>query len=84
MWVQGTSDSMRMGKVQIGLEYIVDLDNVDQVVIAKEFIRDDLAYAVKYNEVDSHIEIVEDASLTEHDINRNVLEMIYEDEDEDD
>jgi hypothetical protein len=64
---------MRLGKVQIGLEYIVDLDNVCQVELAREFIHDDLAYAIKYDEVDSHIEIVEDASLTEADINQNVI-----------
>jgi len=75
---------MRMGKVQIGLEYIVDLDNPDQVIIAREFIYDDLVYGIKYDEIDSHIEIVEDASLSEHDINRNVLEMITEGDDEDD
>ena len=66
---------MRLGKVQIGLEYIVDLDNQEQVNLAREFIHDDLAYALKYDEVDSHIDIVEDASLTESDINQNVLEM---------
>jgi len=66
---------MRLGKVQIGLEYIVDLDNQEQVNLAREFIHDDLAYAIKYDEVDSHIDIVEDASLTESDINQNVLEM---------
>ena len=75
---------MRMGKVQIGLEYIVDLDNPDQVIIAREFIYDDLVYGIKYDEIDSHIEIIEDASLSEHDINRNVLEMITEGDDEDD
>jgi len=74
---------MRLGKVQIGLEYIVDLDNQEQVNLAREFIHDDLAYAIKYDEVDSHIDIVEDASLTERDINRNVLETIAEDEEED-
>jgi len=73
---------MRLGKVQIGLEYIVDLDNQEQVNLAREFIYDDLAYAIKYDEVDSHIEIVEDASLTERDINRNVLETIAEDEED--
>lgn len=75
---------MRLGKVQIGLEYIVDLDNVCQVELAREFIHDVLAYAIKYDEVDSHIEIVEDASLTEADINWNVLETIAEDEVSDD
>jgi hypothetical protein len=71
---------MRLGKVQIGLEYIVDLDNVCQVELAREFIHDDLAYAIKYDEIDSHIEIIEDASLTEADINQNVISPDTDDE----
>ena len=73
---------MRLGKVQIGLEYIVDLDNVCQVELAREFIHDDLAYAIKYDEIDSHIDIVEDASLTEADINQNVISPDTDDEED--
>jgi len=65
---------MRIGKVQIGLEYIVDLDDPEQVETAREFICADLESAIKYNEIDSNIEIVEDTTLTVSDINQNVLE----------
>jgi len=39
---------MRLGKVQVTFEYVVDLDNQEMVDYAKESIREDIDSAVKY------------------------------------
>ena len=59
---------MRLGKVCIKIEYVVDLDNEDMVEEAKACLFEDVMNAVKYDEIDSNINVVEDQSLTENDI----------------
>lgn len=61
-------NQMRMGKVRIHNEYIVNLDNEAMVDHAKDALIEDIFNAVKFDEVQDGIEIVEDATLTEEDI----------------
>ena len=42
---------MRLGKVIIAHEYVVDLDNKDMVDRAKESLREDIESMIKYDEV---------------------------------
>ena len=72
---------MRLGRVFLNIEYIVDLDNEEMVQAAKEFIRDDVADMVKYNEYNGYIEREEkplDASF----ITQALAEMFAEDDEE--
>lgn len=66
---------MRMGKVEFSIAYAVDLDNPDQVDLAKDFVCEDVGAAVKYNETEGYLDIIEDPSLTEGDIHQSILEM---------
>jgi len=66
---------MRMGYVRLVIDYAVDLDNPEQVEIAKDFVCEDVDSAVKFNEIEGYIEIVEDSSLTEDDIHEGILEL---------
>lgn len=59
---------MRLGKVIFYNYYVVDLDNEDMVEDAKVLLCEDIYDGVKYDELGSYIEIVEDASLSEQDI----------------
>lgn len=59
---------MRLGKVYISSEYVVDLDNESMVNDAKICISEDIVNAVKYNELESYIKVKEDAGLFEADI----------------
>jgi len=59
---------MRMGRVRILDEYIVDLDNEAMVGRAKEALIEDIFTAVKFNEVLGALDIVEEETLTEADI----------------
>jgi hypothetical protein len=60
---------MKLGKVKIELEYIVDLDNQDMVDQAKNALYEDLMNAAKYEELFDMIEITdEDKTLKETDI----------------
>ncbi|MFA5445905.1 MAG: hypothetical protein WC262_13125 [Bacteroidales bacterium] len=72
---------MRVGRVFLNIEYIVDLDNEEMVQAAKEFIQDDVADMVKYNEYNGYIEREElflDASF----ITQALAEMFAEDDEE--
>lgn len=72
---------MRVGRVFLNIEYIVDLDNEEMVQAAKEFIRDDVADMVNYNEYNGYIEREEkplDASF----ITQALAEMFAEDDEE--
>lgn len=72
---------MRLGKVKIEIEYVVDLDNDDMVSEAKNAIYEDLMNAVKYNELFNHIEVTdEDKTLKKEDI----AGFLKEEEDEED
>lgn len=71
-----------MGKVQLVIWYAVDLDKPEQVELAKDFVLEDIDAAVKYNETESYLEVVEDASLTEDDIHSGIIDLTggYEDD----
>lgn len=73
--------NMRLGKVKIEIEYVVDLDNDEMVSEAKNAIYEDLMSAVKYDELFNHIEVTdEDKTLKEEDI----AEFLKEEEDTED
>jgi hypothetical protein len=59
---------MRLGRVHIGAGYIVDLDNPDMVDEAKECLYEDIMNAVKYDELDSYVDVMEDPTVNEGDI----------------
>lgn len=59
---------MRLGKVMFYNYYVVDLDNEDMVEDAKVILCEDIYDGVKFDELGSYIETVEDTSLSEKDI----------------
>lgn len=59
---------MRMGKVRILDEYVVDLDNEEMVEHAKDALIEDVFNTIKFDSVQDGIEIIEDATLIEADI----------------
>lgn len=59
---------MKLGKVQLSLSYVVDLDNQEMVDYAKQCLHDDLQNMVKYDEISSWIAECEDERLRESDI----------------
>jgi hypothetical protein len=73
---------MRMGKVRFIIEYAVDLDNPEQVEIAKEFVTEDVYSATKFYDTEGYIDEVEDSSLTIADIHEGIIELTSEDDDE--
>jgi len=73
---------MRMGKVRFVIEYAVDLDNPEQVEIAKEFVTEDVYSATKFYDTEGYIDVIEDSSLTIDDIHEGIIELTS-DEDED-
>ena len=62
------SEKKRLGRVQVSLSYVVDLDNQDMIDEAKECLWEDLMNIFKYNEIHDHIDVVEDKKATEGDI----------------
>ena len=71
---------MKMGKVRFIIEYAVDLDKPEQIEVAKDFICEDVDSAVKFNETEGYIEVVEDSSLTYDDIHSGIIELTGEGE----
>jgi hypothetical protein len=68
---------MRLGRVRMVVySYVVDLDEEDQVELAKEFIVDDLRNAIRYEEIENLLEEVEDPDLTKADICPAILEIL--------
>ena len=66
---------MKLGKVKIEMEYVVDLDNEDMIEEAKNALYEDLMNAYKYDEIYNHIEVTEqDKTLKESDISEFLLE----------
>ena len=67
---------MRLGKVSITHEYVVDLDNKDMVDHAKESLKEDIDSMVKYNEVDHAISIIKNSKgLSQNDIPEFLLDQ---------
>lgn len=58
--IKPKSKKPRLGRVQVSMSYVVDLDNQDMVDEAKECLVEDLMNMYKYNEEYSNIEVVED------------------------
>ncbi|HBE44441.1 MAG TPA: hypothetical protein DDW17_03045 [Deltaproteobacteria bacterium] len=74
---------MRIGRVFIKLEYIVDLDNTAMVERAKDMLYDDIiniAAGKATDDIDALIQEKADASLSEDDISPLVLEEEWEEE----
>lgn len=66
---------MKLGKVKIELEYVVDLDNEDMVNDAKNYMYEDIMNIVKYEELFDIIEVTdEDKTLKEEDIPEFLIE----------
>jgi len=59
---------MRLGRVQIVIDCVVDLADEDMKWSGESAIIDDVYNMVKYGEVKSHIQEVEDKNLTEADL----------------
>lgn len=71
---------MRLGKVKIDGEFIVDLDNQQMVLAAKNLLYEELLYAEKYDQLFDMIKATdEDKTLKEKDISEILIEKIYED-----
>lgn len=75
---------MKMGLVRFVIEYAVDLDKPEHIEVAKDFVCEDVDSAVKFNETEGYIEVVEDLSLTYNDIHSGILELTGEVEEEED
>jgi len=65
---------MRLGKVILDLNYVVDLDNSFMVEEAIDCIYEDIMNAVKYNELGEWITTIEDPNATEADIPEFLLD----------
>jgi len=74
---------MRIGRVFMKLEYIVDLDNTGMVERARDMLYDDIikiAAGKATDDIDALIQEEPDPSLTEDDISPLVLEEEWEEE----
>ena len=65
---------MRLGRVVVDIGYIVDMDDSDMIEEAKSALYDDVHNAIKYNELDCWISIIEDNEANESDIPDFLLE----------
>jgi hypothetical protein len=76
---------MRIGRVFLKLEYVVDLDNMAMVEQARDILYDDIikvAVGKAVDDIDALIREEEDESLSEDDISPLLLEEEWEEEDE--
>lgn len=76
---------MRIGRVFLKLEYVVDLDNRAVVEQARDILYDDIikvATGKAVDDIDALIKEEEDKSLSEDDISPLLLEEEWEEEDE--
>ena len=49
---------MRLGRVQISMSYVVNLNDADMVQEAKDCLYEDLMNAYKYDEIGANIEVI--------------------------
>jgi len=56
---------MKLGRVTLDINYIVDMDNEDMVKHAIESLYEDLMQGVKYGNITDWIDVVEDKNATE-------------------
>jgi hypothetical protein len=59
---------MKLGRVILKSSYVVDLNNREMVDAAKIALYEDVMNAVKYNELHTWIDIIEDPDANEEDI----------------
>lgn len=59
---------MRLGRVSLRMEYVIDLDNENMVYEARDCIVSDVDEMVKFDEYDHYIKYEEDGNLSERDI----------------
>jgi hypothetical protein len=59
---------MKLGRVILKSPYVVDLNNREMVDAAKIALYEDVMNAVKYNELHTWIDIIEDPDANEEDI----------------
>ncbi|NBW20331.1 MAG: hypothetical protein EBR82_71425 [Caulobacteraceae bacterium] len=55
---------MKMGRVCLDLNYIVDMDNDEMVKHAVESLYEDLMQGVKYGNISNWIDVIEDKNAT--------------------
>jgi DNA-directed RNA polymerase subunit RPC12/RpoP len=60
--------NMRMGKVYISTEYVVDLDDESMVAEAKIAMIEDLESSIKFDELSAWVKVKEDSNLSKSDI----------------
>ena len=65
---------MRLGKIAIGIGYVVDLDNEEMVNHAKQSLYEDMTNSVKYREIYDWISIMKDGDFKEEDIPQFLLD----------
>jgi len=65
---------MKLGKVCLTLDYVVDMDNQDMVKQAVECLYEDLMQGYKYDNIMNWIDVVEDKTATEDMIPEFLLE----------
>ena len=58
----------KLGRVYFNLSYVVDMDDQEMVEQAKEAIYEDIMSALKYNEIDSYIDLKLDKKAKVKDI----------------
>ena len=69
---------MKLGKVCLDINYIVDMDNDEMVKHAIESLYEDLMQGVKYGNISDWIDVVEDKTATEDMIPEFLLEKTDE------
>ena len=65
---------MKLGKVCLDLNYIVDMDNQEMVEHAIQCLYEDLMQGVKYDNLTNWIDVIEDKNATEDMIPEFLLE----------
>lgn len=65
---------MKLGRVCLDLNYIVDMDNDEMVKHAVESLYEDLMQGVKYGNISDWIDVIEDKNATEDMIPEFLLE----------
>jgi hypothetical protein len=65
---------MKLGRVTLDINYIVDMDNEDMVKHAIESLYEDLMQGVKYGNITDWIDVIEDKNATEDMIPEFLLE----------
>lgn len=65
---------MKLGRVTLNLDYVVDMDNPEMVRQATECFYEDLMQGYKYDNIMNWIDVIEDKNATEDMIPEFLLE----------